>query len=85
MNHSIKPEGASATVVADWMPDWSAAPPGWDWLAQDGNGCWYWYRTRPVSGWAGDVWRSNSRHQQLAGRGRPNPAWFNSLQHRPAP
>ncbi|HRF21654.1 MAG TPA: hypothetical protein PLB17_05740 [Comamonas denitrificans] len=64
--------------------DWSAAPgPQWRWLAQDADGQWFWYRTEPQLGWAGGVWRSNSRNQQLAGRGAPNPNWAQSLQTRP--
>lgn len=66
-------------------PDWSGAPEGWDWAAQDADGRWYWYRTEPVPGIGGGVWRSNSRNQQHAGAGTPNPDWLDSLRHRPSP
>ena len=65
--------------AADWAPDWSQAPAGWDWLAQDEDGRWFWYRTEPIPGFGGGVWRANSRNQQYAGQGRPNPAWAESL------
>ena len=51
-------------------------------LAQDEDGRWYWYRTQPQVGVGGGVWRSNSRNQQYAGQGLPNPAWHASLRHR---
>jgi hypothetical protein len=65
-------------------PDWSLAPAGWDWCAQDADGRWYWYRAEPVPGIGGGIWRSNSRNQQYAAAGRPNPDWFDSLRRRPA-
>lgn len=64
-------------------PSWDDAPPGWDWLAQDEDGRWFWYRTCPVPGIGGGVWRANSRAQQLAAQGRPNPDWHDSLRQRP--
>ncbi len=65
-------------------PDWRDAPgPDWNWLAQDADGQWFWYRTEPQLGWAGGIWRSNSRHQHPAGQGTPTPDWANSLQTRP--
>lgn len=68
-----------------WTPDWSQAPEGWDWLAQDADGKWYWYRTEPQLGWAGGVWRSNSRNQQYAGQGVPDgEGWADSMQTRPS-
>jgi hypothetical protein len=68
---------------ADPAPDWSLAPEGWHWSAQDADGRWYWYRTEPVPGIGGGVWRSNSRNQQYAAAGRPNPDWVESLRRRP--
>ncbi|MGB6241071.1 MAG: hypothetical protein WBF69_01165 [Castellaniella sp.] len=65
-------------------PDWSTAPPDWNWAAQDEDGRWFWYRTEPVPGIGGGVWRANSRNQQYAGQGHPNPDWLESLQQRPA-
>ncbi|PWW47750.1 hypothetical protein DFR36_102124 [Melaminivora alkalimesophila] len=64
-------------------PDWADAPQGWDWLAQDADGKWYWYRTEPQLFWAGGLWRSNSRNQQYAGQGAPSEGWADSLRVRP--
>lgn len=66
-----------------WAVDWAQAPEGWGWVAQDGDGRWYWYRTRPEPGHAGRVWRCNSRNQQFAGQGAPNADWYLSLAERP--
>lgn len=65
------------------LPRWSDAPDGWNWLAQDEDGRWFWYRTEPVLGIGGGIWRSNSRSQRLAGQGAPNPLWYESLRTRP--
>ncbi|HMN20245.1 MAG TPA: hypothetical protein PKA16_02515 [Ottowia sp.] len=72
------------TAETLWVLDWSEAQAGWNWAAQDGDGKWYWYRTRPILGLAGQIWRANSRNQRFAGQGAPNPDWDLSLQHRPA-
>lgn len=68
---------------AEPMPDWNDAPAGWDWLAQDEDGRWFWYAVRPQPGIGGGVWRSPSRLQKFAGQGSANPAWFDSLRGRP--
>ena len=65
-----------------WRLDWAQAPQGWNWAAQDGDGRWYWYRTRPQPGFAGRVWRANSRSQQLAGQSVPNEDWHLTLRER---
>lgn len=69
---------------ASQCPDWSLAPAGFNWRAQDADGRWFWYRTEPVPGIGGGVWRANSRNQQMAGQGRPNPDWLDTLVQRPA-
>lgn len=66
-----------------YAPDWSDAPPGWNWVAQDEDGRWFWYRTEPVLGIGGGIWRANSRNQCLAGQGSPNTLWYESLHTRP--
>ena len=58
----------NAPADTPWTPDWSQAPEGWDWLAQDADGRWFWYRSAPQLFWAGGLWRANSRNQQLAGQ-----------------
>ncbi len=66
------------------FPCWDQAPAGWDWLAQDEDGQWYWYGVEPSPGIGGGVWRAPSRLQKPAGQGRPNPAWTQALYQRPA-
>lgn len=68
---------------AHTIPDWSQAPEGWHWLAQDEDGRWFWYGVQPRPNIGGGVWRAPSRAQQLAGQGAPNPQWYNTLQQRP--
>lgn len=68
---------------AGTMPQWADAPAGWNWLAQDADGCWYWYAVEPQLGPAGGIWRSPRRAQQFAARGRPNPLWYESCRKRP--
>jgi len=65
------------------MPDWADAPDGWDWLAQDQDGRWFWYGVAPQPSMGGGVWRAPRRAQQLAGQGPPNPDWIDSLRRRP--
>lgn len=65
------------------VPDWSLAPPGWDWAAQDEDGRWFWYGVQPVPGIGGGVWRAPSRAQTLAAQGEPNPEWYATLTKRP--
>ncbi len=81
MDQAVNPNQPTEALST---PDWAEAPTGWNWAAQDGDGKWYWYRTRPILGLAGQIWRANSRNQQFAGQGAPNPDWDLSLQHRPA-
>ncbi|MDS1142447.1 hypothetical protein RE432_18595 [Pusillimonas sp. SM2304] len=67
-----------------FLLDWSLAPPGWQWAAQDEDGRWFWYGVQPTPGIGGGVWRAPSRAQLLAGQGEPNPQWYETLQNRPA-
>jgi hypothetical protein len=64
-------------------PDWTLAPPGWHWAAQDEDGRWFWYGVKPVPGIGGGVWRAPSRAQALAAQGEPNPEWYATLMQRP--
>ena len=77
MNETIPAAGA--------VPDWADAPEGegWNWLAQDADGRWFWYCTEPRLNWPGGVWRSHSRKQQFAGSGAPDAHWDSSMQVRP--
>lgn len=67
----------------DILLDWSTAPDGWNWAAQDEDGRWFWYGVKPLPGIGGGVWRAPSRAQCLAFQGAPNPQWYDSLQVRP--
>jgi hypothetical protein len=71
------------TTDDDRLPDWSRAPEGWDWLAQDEDGRWFWYAVRPQPGIGGGVWRAPRRAQQLAWFGEPNSGWIDTLRQRP--
>ena len=71
------------TIASASPPPWSEAPPGWDWLAQDADGRWYWYAVEPQLGFAGGVWRSPRRAQQFAAQGACNPRWHESCRKRP--
>lgn len=66
-------------------PCWSQAPAGWNWLAQDADGRWFWYAVEPQLGLAGGVWRSPRRAQEFAAQGTANPLWYESCQQRPNP
>ncbi|HLU79862.1 MAG TPA: hypothetical protein VKZ52_09890 [Burkholderiaceae bacterium] len=72
------------TQTTSPRPSWSDAPHGWNWLAQDADGRWFWYAVEPQLGLAGGVWRSPRRAQQFAGQGDPNPLWYESCMQRPA-
>jgi hypothetical protein len=63
--------------------DWSLAPEGFNWVAQDADGKWFWYCNPPLCGMDGGVWRSNSRHQRYAGTGLSAPNWWQTLASRP--
>lgn len=63
-------------------PNWSLAPQGWDWAAQDEDGRWFWYRVRPAASIGGGVWRAPSRAQVLAYAAEPNPDWYETLRQR---
>ncbi|MGB6104489.1 MAG: hypothetical protein WBF88_11670 [Pusillimonas sp.] len=71
--------------ISQAPPDWSLAPPAWNWAAQDEDGRWFWYGVRPTPGIGGGVWRAPSRAQVFAGQGRPNPQWHDTLRERPPP
>lgn len=64
-------------------PVWANAPTGWNWLAQDEDGRWFWYGVEPTPSIGGGVWRAPSRAQLLAGEAEPNSDWLNTLLERP--
>jgi len=69
--------------AASSAPPWADAPEGWNWLAQDQDGKWFWYAAPPQLGMAGGIWRSPRRAQQFAAQGEPNPQWYETCLRRP--
>src|SRR3546814_13554462 len=63
----------------DQIPDWSGAPDGWNWQAQDEDGRWFWYRVWPEPSIGGGVWRGPSRALALAAEDVRNPEWGDPL------
>ncbi|HWL30168.1 MAG TPA: hypothetical protein VNQ97_14805 [Burkholderiaceae bacterium] len=82
-NSSVSTHTAHVMPADHTVPDWTFAPPGWDWTAQDEDGRWFWYGVKPVPGIGGGVWRAPSRAQMLAAQGEPNPEWYATLAKRP--
>lgn len=80
---SVAPSRKNMSQDAKSPPSWSDAPPGWNWLAQDADGRWFWYAVEPQLGLAGGVWRSPRRAQQFAGQGKPSAIWYESCSQRP--
>lgn len=60
-------------------PDWKDAPEHAQFLAQDGNGDWYWYEKRPV--WGGIDWQTDG-YSWIA-QFPPNPSARKTLEERP--
>lgn len=75
-------------IISD-IPSWDDAPDGFEWLAQDAGGKWYWYTKKPVIEESKSEWwhqhHGDSFQHQLAGSGKyqENPEWKNTLQSRP--
>ena len=85
--HEVSPPASRFKPIVEtpWHGlDWQQAPAGFDWVAQDADGKWFWYRVQPQCGMDGGVWRSHSRNQQYAGSSQPSADWWQSLQARPA-
>lgn len=62
-------------------PSWDSAPEWAQWLAQDANGGWYWYKTNPV---ASSIFPTYN----IAGdfeRAFVQPNWVDTLEQRPTP
>ncbi len=66
-------------------PDWKDSPEGMRWLAQDRDGCWWWYADKPVI--AGEGWCPTSTalgNNKLACNGLRNSDWKKTLEPRPS-
>ena len=57
-------------------PDWKDAPDGYNYLAQDRSGVWYWHKEKPFRGMT--AWTSGEYE-----RASDIPDWENSLEERP--
>lgn len=57
-------------------PDWKDAPNGYNYLAQDRSGVWYWHKKKPIHGTT--AWISDKYE-----RASDIPDWENSLEERP--
>lgn len=70
-------------------PEWSEAPEWANWLAQDLNGSWYWYASRPSEGvthWrAADVTGQSLVPSVARYKGNDEPEWKETLEERPDP
>ena len=62
-------------------PEWKNAPEWAQWLAQDFNGAWVWYATKPITMengfWYASKWAGDPIHTD------PNPDWRDTLEERP--
>ena len=57
-------------------PEWKDAPDWAQWKAQDANGTWCWYETKPIpmkTCWHGSAWGADSMCAD------PNPDWRDTL------
>ena len=62
-------------------PDWNNAPEWAEYLAQDHDGIWYWYETKPYPGSTGR-WRVAGG---LCSYASHNSDWEGTLEERPNP
>ena len=66
-------------------PPWSEAPPWAMWRAQDSDGAWYWFKTRPTPGEEIPWWIGNRKVQDeiFAKSGEANLNWKETREKRP--
>lgn len=65
-------------------PDWKDAPDWANWLAQDADGEWFWWKAKPkISG--GQFWMPSRYPATYARalRSDPNQGWKDTLESRP--
>lgn len=62
-------------------PNWEDAPEWAQWLAQDANGQWYWYSTRPIR--HKGAWFNGHDLSRFAGDWMRNKKWYDTLERRP--
>jgi hypothetical protein len=73
---SFSVEDGITDWVGDTRPSWGDAPEWANWLGQDANGGWYWFRERPEPGC--DLWDGAPFERAVAVR-----EWETTLQYRP--
>ena len=71
-------------------PSWENAPEWAQWLAQDADGEWCWFRHRPLKDSGMHIWNNNvslavkgEMQWQRSGESAPNENWRNTLEKRP--
>lgn len=71
----------------DGKPDWKDAPAWAEWLCQDANGKWHWFKDEPIVNDKHESWfhltSSESNRHQLAISDIPSLDWKDSLEPRP--
>lgn len=60
-------------------PDWKDAPEWANWLAQDGNGAWWWYEDKPLTINGEIVWKPNGKCREA----QVCLQWQDTLEQRP--
>lgn len=64
-------------------PSWSTAPAWARWLAQDGDGSWYWYADRPTASVTGSrVWVRPSSLSKQEKAADDVDSWSKTLEHK---
>ena len=48
-------------TLVPWKPSWEDAPEWANWLAQDHNGHWYWYKKKPSFRASNGYWVNGGR------------------------
>lgn len=62
-------------------PDWKYSPEGYDWLAMDESGAWFWYDAKPVA--MSVSWVNDGGEFKLAGVDDSDLPWTETLDRRP--
>jgi hypothetical protein len=78
---------ADVDISASGSPNWKDAPDWANWLAQDGDGSWYWYEYPIYAREADDTWYEqkwcDGRIEDAGEDAERNPDWRNTRHARP--
>jgi hypothetical protein len=71
-------------------PSWNDAPEWAQWLAQDGDTCWWWFEEKPavdeeIFGWISEDGRVVITDKDAKGYAEPALEWRETLEQRPQP